>query len=116
MTSVSGNVYIDKLDDLVNKHYNTYHNTIRMKHLDVKSNTYIEFNKEFNNNKDTKVKSSDFFMIWKYKSISTKGYTPNKMLCWERMLSVILKEKKLLERFIKNNCKNLIKKNLELKK
>ena len=116
MTSVSGNVYIDKLDDLVNKHYNTYHNTIRMKHLDVKSNTYIEFNKEFNNNKDTKVKSSDFFMIWKYKSISTKGYTPNKMLCWERMLSVILKEKKLLEGFIKNNCKNLIKRNLELKK
>ena len=55
-------------------------------------------------------------MIWKYKNISTKGYTPNKMLCREHMLSVILKEKKLLERFIKNNCKKPIKKNLELKK
>ena len=116
MASVSENVYIDKLDDLVNKHYNTYHNTIRMKHLNLKSNTYIEFNKEFNNNKDTKVKICDFVMIWKYKNISTKGYTPNKMLCREHMLSVILKEKKLLERFIKNNCKKPIKKNLELKK
>ena len=31
MTSVSKNVYIDKLDDIVNKHNNTYHSTIKMK-------------------------------------------------------------------------------------
>ena len=28
MTSVSKNVYNDKLDDMVNKYNNTYHNTI----------------------------------------------------------------------------------------
>ena len=41
MTSVSKNVYIDKLDDVANIHNNTYHSTIKMKPIDVKSNTYI---------------------------------------------------------------------------
>ena len=40
MTSISKNVYIDKLDDIVNKYNNTYHSTIKMKPVDVKSNTY----------------------------------------------------------------------------
>ena len=31
MTSISQNVYIDKLDDIVNKYNNTYHSTIKMK-------------------------------------------------------------------------------------
>ena len=39
MTSISKNVYIDKLDDIVNKYNNTYHSTIKMKPVDVKSNT-----------------------------------------------------------------------------
>ena len=39
MTSVSKIVYIDKLDDIVNKYSNTYHNTIKMKVVDVKSST-----------------------------------------------------------------------------
>ena len=39
MTSLSRNVYIDILDDIVNKYNNTY-STIRMKPVDVKSNTY----------------------------------------------------------------------------
>ena len=38
-------MYIDKLDDIVNKYNNTYHTTIKMKPADVKSNTYIQFNK-----------------------------------------------------------------------
>ena len=37
MTSVSKNVYIDKLDDIVNEYDNTYQNTIKMKPVDVKS-------------------------------------------------------------------------------
>ena len=41
MTSVSKNVYIDKLDDIVNKYNNTYHSTIKMKPVDIKSSTYI---------------------------------------------------------------------------
>ena len=39
MTSVSKNVYIDKLDDTANKYNNTFHSTIQMKPVDVKSNT-----------------------------------------------------------------------------
>ena len=45
MTSVSKNVYIDKLDDLVNKYNSTYHRTIQMKPVDIKDNTCIDFNK-----------------------------------------------------------------------
>ena len=41
MTSISKIVYIDKLDDMVSKYNNTYHN---MKSVDVKSIIYIEFN------------------------------------------------------------------------
>ena len=47
MTSVPKNVYIDKLDDIVNK-YNTYHSTIKMKPVDVKSSTSIESSAESN--------------------------------------------------------------------
>ena len=48
MTSVSKNVYINKLDDIVNKSNATYHNTIKMKPVDVKSSTHINSIKEIN--------------------------------------------------------------------
>ena len=48
MTSISKNVYIDKLDDTVNEYNNTYHRTIKMKPVDVKDNTYIDLKKEVN--------------------------------------------------------------------
>ena len=41
MTSISKNVYIDKLHDIVNEHNNTYNKTITMKPVDIKDNTYI---------------------------------------------------------------------------
>ena len=50
MASVSKNVYIDKLDDIANKHNNTYHSTIKMKPVDIISSAYIDFNK--GNNKE----------------------------------------------------------------
>ena len=46
MTSVSKNVYIYKFDDIVGEYNNTYHRTIKMKLVDVKDNTYIDFKKE----------------------------------------------------------------------
>ena len=46
MTSVSKNIYIDKLDDIVGEYNNTYHRTIKMKPVDVKDNTYTDFEKE----------------------------------------------------------------------
>ena len=39
MTSVSKSVYIDKLDDIVNKYNRRFHSTIKRKPVDVKSNT-----------------------------------------------------------------------------
>ena len=41
-------MYIDKFDDVVNEYNNTYHRTIKMKPVDVKDNTYTDFNKEVN--------------------------------------------------------------------
>ena len=55
MTSVSKNVYIDKLDDIVYEYNNTYHRTIKMKPINVKDNTYIDFEKEVND-KDPNLK------------------------------------------------------------
>ena len=50
LTSVSKDAYINKLDDIVNKYNNAYHITIKMKPVDVKSTTYIDFIK--GNNKE----------------------------------------------------------------
>ena len=72
MTSISKNVYIDKLDDKVDEHNNTYHTTIKMKPIDVKDNTYINTDKEINN-KDPKFKVCDHVRISKYKNIFAKA-------------------------------------------
>ena len=66
MTFTSKNVYIDKLDYIVNKYNNTCHRTIQMKPADVNSSTYIEFNKE-NNKEDPKFKVGDHVRTSKYK-------------------------------------------------
>ena len=88
MISVSKIVYIDKLDDIVNKHNNTYHSTIKMKPVDAKSNTYIDSSKKINN-KDPKFKIGDIVRISEYKNIFAKGYTPN----WSEEVFVIKKVK-----------------------
>ena len=64
MTAVSKNVYIDKLDDIVNEYNNTYHRTIKMKPIDVKDNTYIDFENKVND-KDPKFKVGDHVKISK---------------------------------------------------
>ena len=76
MTSVSKNVFIDKLDDIVNEYDNTYRRTINMKPVDVKDNAHIDSAKEVND-KDFKFKVGDHVRISKYKNIVAKGYTPN---------------------------------------
>ena len=75
MTSVSKNIYIDKLDDKVNK-CNTYHSSIKMKLVNVQSKTHIDFGRE-NNHKDRKCKIGDHVRSSKYKNIFAKGYTSN---------------------------------------
>ena len=64
MTSISKNEYIDKLDDMVKKYNNTYHTSIKMKSVDVKDNTYIDFEKEVSD-KDSKFKVGDHVRISK---------------------------------------------------
>ena len=87
MTSISKNVYIDKLD-IVDEYNNTYHTTIKMKPADVKDNKYTNADKEINN-KDPKFKVGDHVRISKYKNIFAKGYMPN----WSEEVFVIKKVK-----------------------
>ena len=68
MTSLSKNVYIEKLDHKGNKYNNTYHSTIKMKPINLKSSKYIESSKKIMKN---------FVRISKYPNIFAKGYTPN---------------------------------------
>ena len=88
MTSISKNVYIDKLNDVVKEYNDTYHTSIKLKPVDVKDNTYIDFKKELND-KDPKFKISDHVRISKYKNIFAKGY----MLNWSEEIFVIKKIK-----------------------
>ena len=88
MTSISKNVYIDKLDDTVKEYNNKYHTSIKMKPVDVMDNTYIDFKKEINN-KDPKCKVGDHVRISKYKNIFAKGY----MLNWSEEIFLIKKIK-----------------------
>ena len=76
MTSISKNVYIDKLDDILSEYNNTYHRTIKMKPIDAKDNTYINIDKEVND-KDPKFRVGDHVRISKYKNIFAKCYTQN---------------------------------------
>ena len=88
MTSISKNVYINKLDDIVNEFNNTYHTIIKMKPIDVKDHTYINTSKKINY-KDPKFKVGDRVRTSKYKNIFAKGYTPN----WSEEVFVIKKVK-----------------------
>ena len=76
MTSVSINVYNDKLDDIVNKYNNTYHETIKIKPVDVKPSIYLDF-KEENNKEGPKFKVRDNIKISKFKTVFAKDHVPN---------------------------------------
>ena len=65
MISVSKNVYIDKLDDIVNKYNNTYQETIKMEPVYVKSSIFIDFNKG-NNKEGPKFKVDDHLRTSKF--------------------------------------------------
>ena len=63
---MSKNMYMDKLDDIVNKYINKYHSIMKMKPVNEKLSTYIDFNKE-NNKEDPK------FSVGDRANIFTKG-------------------------------------------
>ena len=117
MTPISKNMYIDKLDDIVKKYNNTYHTSIKMKPVDVKDNTYIDFKKEVND-KNPKFKVGDLnakiFLLKGVCQIGQKKYSllrKLKILYHGHMLLMILMVKKLLVHFMKMNCKAQVKKN-----
>ena len=75
MTALPKNLFIDKLDNMVNEYNNAYHRTVKMKPVDIKNNTF-DFNKEVND-RNPKFKIGDYVKILKYKNIFAKGYTQN---------------------------------------
>ena len=91
MTVISKNVYIDVLNDIVNKYNNTIHRTIKIKPIDLTSDSYAEYNEDFNK-KGPKFKVNDHVRISKYKNIFVKGYVSN----WSE------------EVFIVNEIKNIV--------
>ena len=90
MTSISENIYIDKLDDMVNKYNNAYPSTIRMKLFDVKSNTYIDSSKKLM----MKILNLKLMILLEHqniKNIFAKDYVPN----WSKEILSLKKLKTL---------------------
>ena len=125
ITSVSKNVYIVKLDDIVNKCNNAYYSTIKLKPVGIKLSTYIGYSKE-NNEKILNLKLGILLRYQNLKiflrkitlQIGLKRFLwlkTLKILYPEQMFVKILMEKNLLELFTKKNWKKQIKKGLELK-
>ena len=88
MAAISENVYFDVLNVVVDEYNNTYHKTIKMKPIDVKSDSFAEYNEE-SNEKDPKFKVGDHIRISKFKNVFAKGYTPN----WSEEIFIIKKMK-----------------------
>ena len=110
----------------VNKYKNKHQSTIKVKPVDVKSNTYVDSSKEINN-KDPKFKIGDTVRTAKYQNIFAQGYTSN----WSKEVFVIKKIKntgpwtnliddlngeEIFGTFYENELQKPIKKSLEPKK
>ena len=76
MTAVTKNVFIDKLDKIVDKYINTYRKTIHMKLADIKA-SILKNRAGIEHNKDVKFKDGNHERISNYKKYFAKGYTPN---------------------------------------
>ena len=115
------------LDDIVNKCNNTVHRTIKVKPIDVTSDSYAGYNED-SNEKDPKFnpkfKVGDRVRISKLEKIFAKGYTQNcseevfiirktkNTVPWTYVISG-LNDEPIDGSFYENNCRKLVKKNLE---
>ena len=70
ITSISKNIHIDRLDGIVNKYNNAFFSTIKVKPVDLKSSTCINFDKK-NKKEGQKLKVGD------HDNLFGKGYVPN---------------------------------------
>ena len=120
MTAVSKNVSFDVLDNIVNKYNNFVHRSIKMKPIDVTSESYAKHNED-SNEKDPKFKIGDHVTISKYSNVFAKGYTQNlseEVFIISKIKNTVLWTYvnwwfKSLEIFMNKNCKKQIKKSLE---
>ena len=92
MNGISKIVYIDKLDDIVNKWNKTYHRTIKIKPVHVKPSMYIAFEEE-KNKECPEIKVGDNVRVSKNKNIFAKGCVPT----WSEEVFVIKKVKNTLQ-------------------
>ena len=108
MTWISKNVYNDKLDEIVNKYNNTFHNTIKMKPVNVVIIKILHLKLvimlEYENIK--------VFLLTDVLKTGLKKYL-SKILYHGHMLLMILMMKKLLDRLMKKIYKRQIKKSLK---
>ena len=121
MTAISKSVYLNVLDDIVNKYKNADHKTIKIKPIDVTSDSYAKYDKDSYVTK-LKLKFGDNVRISKYRNIFAKGYTEN----WSEEVFVVSKIKSAVPwayvisdlngepiagSFMKENCQKVVKKN-----
>ena len=76
MTAVSTNVCFDVSDIIVDKYNSTVYRTIKMKPIDVTSDSYAEYNED-SKEKNPKFKVGNHIRISTYKNIFAEGYTQN---------------------------------------
>ena len=88
----------------------TYHRTVQMKSVVVKSDSFAEYN-ERSSEKNTKFKVGDHVKISKYKNVFANGYAPN----WSEQIFVISKVKNTVPwtYVIRRNCKEIVGRNGE---
>ena len=125
MTTIGKNVYFNDLD-IVDKHNNSIHSSIKMKPKDVTDDSFVEYSEE-TNAKGPKFKVGDNVRISKYKNIFAKGYAPNwseegfvvnkvqNIAPWTYLINDLNGEE-IKGSFYEKNYKRLIRKNLVLKK
>ena len=127
MTLILKNVYIDRLDDIVNKYNNTYHGTSKTKPIDIKPSIYIltliaKIIRKILNLKLVIMLEYHNIKIFLQKvtlQIGLKKFLcllKLKILCRGHILLVILTEKQLLELFTKKNTKNTNQKEFRVEK
>ena len=89
MFSISKNTYIDKLDDILIEYKNTYHKAIKTKPVDVKSDSYAEYNKKSNKN----IPNLKLVIMLEYQN--TKTFLLKEILQIDLIKSFLLKKLKI---------------------
>ena len=114
MNLVSKNVYINKLDDTVNKHNNTYQSTIKKKPSDVKSNKYIE---KLKLKLDILLQYQNIKVFLQKVTVQnwSEGIFVKETLLWTCVIND-LKDEEIVGTFYENKLNKQIKKSLELKR